>query len=1121
MTNRVSKSVLHVSAILGLSLCCVLSLPSVAQTPIAEGIESEPALVHHSLKVVIDPQGQSLSVEDTVSLPDSMLDSPLTFSLNSSLRISNNSRNLQVLAADPAADVPGINNTGGLAAATTEYSIRAPRRNSNQLVLTYSGTIFDTAQQTSAEYAQSFAESSGIIGEQGVYLNKGSAWVADFGGDLISFDLQVEFADSASNWTAVSQGDRLGENGWRSDQPMEEVYLIAAEFSEYSQQAEDVEVLAYLRTPDSNLAAKYMDATGRYLALYEPLLGEYPYSKFALIENFWETGYGMPSFTLLGEQVIRFPFILESSYPHEILHNWWGNGVYPDYETGNWSEGLTAYLADHLFREMDGLGHEYRKEMLARYKNYVAEGTDFPLSQFTSRNSAASQAVGYGKTLMLWHMLRVQLGDELFLAGLRQFYENYKFKRATFEDIALHFSQISGLDLSSYFDQWVNRTGAPELSISVEEVIGNRARIMFAQIQPEEPYALRVPVALYYEGSDVPEIYDIDVSQRLEGVMADNYDQLQAVLVDPYFDVFRTLDREETPPTIGELFGSQEVSFVLPQANRQHWSQMVESFAMGVDAQIVNAEDIGELPQDRSVWILGRDNPFADSVFSASSLYGVDVGPSSIFMAGADVEFANRSSVLVARHPADSDLAVGLIDIDQMIAMPGMIEKLPHYGKYSYLSFLGDEPTNDVKGVWASPDSPMQWLKPDLQTAIDFENLPVVEPLTILPSKYLPDQLRAHATELSAAEFEGRGIGTKGIDLAAQYIIEQFREAGLQTLNGTYSQQWSQSIASVGSIEMANIVGMIPGVNRSLSSEPVVIGAHYDHLGIDAQSGRHFPGADDNAAGVAILIEVASELARAYSGQRPIIFVAFSGEESGLLGSQYFVENPPAGFDAADFYAMINLDAVGRLEGRDLQVFATDSAYEWPFMAQGIGFTIGVGSSFPTNTIASSDHVSFLNAGIPAIHLFSGVHEDYHQLSDSADKLDLPGMSDVALWLEEAAVYLAGNKDSLRVTLAGAQVQVQSRGNAASGERSASLGTVPDFSFSGAGVRISDVTPGGAAEQAGLQAGDILLNYNEQAMTDLQVYSNLLRQSAPGDIVRLGIQRDGQQLSVEAILQAR
>ncbi len=1123
MTNWISLKLLHRAFKVSLSLCGTLAVLGghVFAQQLPEPVESEPALVHHSLKVVLDPGRQSLSVEDTVTLPDSMLGASLSFSLNSNLAINNNPRRLQIIASDPAADLPGINNTGGLAAATTRYSVDPPRRNANQLVLNYSGTIYDAAVQSSAEYAQSFAESSGIIGEQGVYLHRGSAWVADFGGDLISFDVQVEFADSANSWTAVSQGDRLGSNGWKSDQPMEEIYLIAADFTEYSQQVDAVEVLAYLRTPDINLATKYMDATGRYLALYEPLLGEYPYSKFALIENFWETGYGMPSFTLLGEQVIRFPFILESSYPHEILHNWWGNGVYPDYETGNWSEGLTAYLADHLFREMDGLGHEYRKEMLARYKNYVTDAADFPLSQFTSRNSAASQAVGYGKTLMLWHMLRIELGDELFLSGLRQFYENYKFKRATFEDIALHFSELSGFDLSPFFSQWVDRTGAPELSISVEEVIGNRARIMFAQIQPEDPYILRVPVALFYEESDVPEIYDIDISQRLEGVMADNYDQLQAVLVDPYFDVFRTLDREETPPTIGELFGAQSISFVLPQSNRQHWAQMVESFAVGVDAQIINAEDITELPRDRSVWVLGRDNPFARSVFAASELYGVQASSMGILMGGSEVEFSNRSSVLVSRHPANSDLALGFIDVDQMIAMPGMIEKLPHYGKYSYLSFLGDEPTNDVKGIWSSPDSPMQWVKPGVQVAINFENLPAVDALTSLPPKYMPERLREHARALSSAEFEGRGLGTGGIELAAQYIVQEFRAAGLQTLNGTYTQEWSESIAGKGNVKLANIVGMIPGVNRELSGEPVIIGAHYDHLGIDERSGRHFPGADDNAAGISTMIEVASQLVRAFAPQRPIIFVAFSGEESGLLGSQYFVSNPPAGFESEDFYAMINLDAVGRLEGRDLQVFATDSAYEWPFMAQGIGFTIGVNSTFPPNTIASSDHVSFLNAGIPAIHLFSGVHGDYHQVSDTADKLDLGGMSDVALWLEEATVYLAGNTEPLRVTLAGAPIRVQSTATGSNAERSASLGTVPDFAFAGPGVRLSDVTPGGAAEQAGLQAGDILLNYNEQPMTDLQTYSNLLRGSSPGDTVRMEIQRGEALITVEATLLAR
>ena len=128
--------------------------------------------------------------------------------------------------------------------------------------------------------------------------------------------------------------------------------------------------------------------------MYRGLIGPYPYGKFALVENFWETGYGMPSFTLLGPQIIRFPFILSSSYPHEILHNWWGNSVFVDYETGNWCEGLTAYMADHLIQEQRGKGDEYRRDTLQKYRDYVRDGRDFPLTEFRSRHSAATEAVG-------------------------------------------------------------------------------------------------------------------------------------------------------------------------------------------------------------------------------------------------------------------------------------------------------------------------------------------------------------------------------------------------------------------------------------------------------------------------------------------------------------------------------------------------------------------------------------------------------------------------------------------------------------------------------------------------------------------------------------------------------
>ena len=252
-----------------------------------------------------------------------------------------------------------------------------------------------------------------------------------------------------------------------------------------------------------------------------------------------------------------------------------------------------------------------------------------------------------------------------------------------------------------------------------------------------------------------------------------------------------------------------------------------------------------------------------------------------------------------------------------MIAMSGMIEKLPHYGKYSYLSFLGDEPTNDIKGTWASNASPLRWTHPDLQVAIDWENLPEVPPIAELPPKYSPERLLSHAETLADPAMFGRGLGSASLDRAASYITAQFYGLGLEPIRGSYQQIWTERVPGLGDTRLTNVVGMIPGANPEFANQPLVIGAHYDHIGVDSGTGAVYPGADDNASGVSVLLEVASKLANSYTPQRPIIFVAFTGEEEGLFGSRYFVDKPPGDFQTDQLFAMINLDAVGRLEGRN------------------------------------------------------------------------------------------------------------------------------------------------------------------------------------------------------------
>ena len=210
----------------------------------------------------------------------------------------------------------------------------------------------------------------------------------------------------------------------------------------------------------------------------------------------------MPSFTLLGPQVIRLPFIISSSYPHEVLHNWWGNGVYIDYPGGNWSEGLTVYLADHLLKEREGQGAAYRRDSLSAYADYVRSGADAPLTEFRARHGAASQAIGYGKGAMLFHMLRVQLGDAAFRQGLRRFYADNRFRIAGYPDLRRAFESASSQDLGAFFTAWTTRTGAPRLALATGAVRIGRDRLPRHRGDRADPRGGTLPAA--GPGADPP-----------------------------------------------------------------------------------------------------------------------------------------------------------------------------------------------------------------------------------------------------------------------------------------------------------------------------------------------------------------------------------------------------------------------------------------------------------------------------------------------------------------------------------------------------------------------------------------------------------------------------------------
>lgn len=1085
--------------------------------------QAVPQPIHYRLQVELDPPRHEIAVDAAVRLPRTLAGKRIEFLLASALDITWAKPAIRKIATTAGDGFTGINGSSvALGDAVGRYAVTVPRSD-RQLRIRYRGAIHCPPQNPPQEYTRSFRETPGLLAPEGVYLAGSTLWYPFFGDELLTFTLEVN-APKGWHLIGAGSGTSSGADGrarWDSGGPLDEMHLVGGPLTRYHAPAGSVTAEVYLREADPALAARYLDATARYLEMYRGLIGPYPYGKFALVENFWETGYGMPSFTLLGPQIIRFPFILTSSYPHEILHNWWGNSVFVDYPTGNWAEGLTAYLADHLLKEQAGQGAEYRRDVLKKYRDFVAAGGDFPLAEFRSRHSAATEAVGYGKTLMGFHMLRQRLGDETFRKTLAAFYGRYRGRRASFADLQKEFEATGGTQLQRFFDEWVSATGAAELALEEVSVTGHTVRGLLRQRQAR-PFELDVPVVVFTAAGAVRHLLRSQSAATPFSLSAEA--PPIAVAVDPEFDVFRLLDHRETAPSIGELFGAGELLAILPSAedaaSQASYRAMIDAWS-GPSQQITVVTDAhSELPPGRSAWLFGRQNRLAARLFADGSVPGLAVEADALRTGDERIAFANHSCVIVRRHPQDPALSVGWIVVDPLQAASGLARKLPHYGKYSYLGFEGTEPVNRVKGEWPVADSPLQ---ARLDARATLPPLPARRALTDPPPAFSRDRLLGHVRFLASPALEGRGLGSAGLEKAADYIAREFAAAGLRPggADGWFQRLTTPTGPDGRPHEVRNVIGVVPGGETRFTDQAVLITAHYDHLGFgwpDARTavqGAVYPGADDNASGIALLIELARSFAAQPLPPRTLVFVAFAAEEAGRLGSRHYVSEPRP-VRRGGIRAVINLDTVGRLGAGPVQVLASGSASEWPHVFRGVSLTTGVTTRMVDGASQSSDQQSFIDVGIPAVQIFTGAHADYHRPTDTVDKVDVDGLVKVATVVREAARYLLARSEPL--TFQGMVAPSAGQNSAA---RRISLGTVPDFAFPGPGVRVESVLPGSAAEQAGLRPGDILTALDGQSISDLAAYSQMLKRYAPGQRIRISGTRDGAPLEAHATLQSR
>ena len=387
--------------------------------------------------------------------------------------------------------------------------------------------------------------------------------------------------------------------------------------------------------------------------------------------------------------------------------------------------------------------------------------------------------------------------------------------------------------------------------------------------------------------------------------------------------------------------------------------------------------------------------------------------------------------------------------------------------------------------------------------------------------------------------FEGAGGGSEGRNFPVLYVRRSAMDGIIRQALGKPLAEIEQDIdkgptpqsralegwRAIGETkverqeaDVKNVIAVLEGVGPH-ANETVIIGAHYDHLGWggpgSGSAARDVKeihnGADDNASGTVALVEIARQIAR--RGKPPgrrIVFMAFTGEERGLLGSAHYTRNPP--YPLADTVAMLNMDMVGRLSEEKLIVHGTGTANVWDEMIDRLGKAYSFQITKKPGGFGPSDHSSFYAQKIPVLHFFTGTHSDYHRPGDDVEKVNVPGMRRVAQLVGEAAIELADAPQRPDY------VETKGSSFAGGGGDRPYFGSIPDFAQDKPGYVLSGVTKGGPAERAGLRPGDIIVGLGESKIGNLEDFDSALRKHKAGDTVPVTVQRDNETLTLPVTL---
>ncbi len=578
-----------------------------------------------------------------------------------------------------------------------QVSLDEDKENFSHLEISYKILVKARGGNISFSHMKKEGRPSGVVDKRGIFLTFGNLWYPFVPGHLGRYNLEVSVPKP---YKVVSEGKMSKTSDsfnniffFNIDNPIEGIDLAGGDYIISEETHNGIKIGTYFFIKEANLSPTYIRKTKAYIDLYEKIFTKYPFSKFLVVENFLQTGYGMPSFTLLGNRVIRLPFIVDTSLGHEILHNWWGNSVYVDYSGGNWCEGLTVFYADYLYSDMKGKGKAYRFQILKDYYSYVTPDNEIAIKDFKSRVDEATRTIGYGKSMMFFYMLRNLVGKENFETGLKRFAIKYKFKKASFDNIKEIMEDISDKNLGNFFYQWIDRKGAPQFKVEFEKQYKSGQyyiiKLKISQIQTGEPYIIDVPALIIAEeGSSTK--HTISLYEKEQEITLQLTKRASAFYLDPDYEVFRKLYEQEVPPSISLFIGKNKIE-ITGEKNR-------------FDSEIADSFPNKNFGKDTNRIIV--INPKREIVLEKLRELGFSEREGLLNIDGIEYALKDLSIVLTTKEANGFYMLI----LTSNFSFPSsLLPKIVHYGKYGLL--IWDKNQNLIKKIELFPKNSPLYIK--------------------------------------------------------------------------------------------------------------------------------------------------------------------------------------------------------------------------------------------------------------------------------------------------------------------------------------------------------------------------------------------------------------------------